>query len=277
MRKGWALLLLLYGCSAQPAIPPGSIVSNNPCIDAVLAQIAAPGQIGAVSIYSHDPASASAPLEWAKAFPPLGTGAEDVILARPKLLLTGNLAAGGTNKALAKAGVQFKAFGVPASVEENKDQIREIAKAIGREQAGADLAARISAATKPSKVKAGSAIIWQSGGFVPGKGTLQDEMLKLAGYSNASANYGLQQWSQLPLETLIRNPPDVIFMPVSGSDANGRELAMRRKLLGKVKDRSRIIGFPDSLLFCGGPAIIEAMKVMRAAAVPIPAASGEKG
>jgi iron complex transport system substrate-binding protein len=180
MKTSWPLLLLLSGCSGQPDIAPGGVVSNNPCIDAVLAEIAAPGQIAAVSIYSQDPASASAPLEWARGLPAIGTSAEDVILARPKLLLTGNLSASGTNAVLAKAGVRFQAFGVPVSVAENIAQVRAIAASIGRRAAGERLAGRIEDAVKPSpslspegnRDKA-SAIIWQSGGFVAGQGTLK--------------------------------------------------------------------------------------------------------
>ena len=47
MRLAWLLLAVfaLAGCTRQPAIAPHGIVSNNPCIDAVLAEIALPGQV----------------------------------------------------------------------------------------------------------------------------------------------------------------------------------------------------------------------------------------
>jgi iron complex transport system substrate-binding protein len=265
-KPSWPLLLLLSGCSGQPAIAPGGVVSNNPCIDAVLAEIAAPGQIAAVSVYSHDASAASAPLDWARGIPAIGTSAEDVILARPKLLLTGNLSVSGTNAVLAKAGVRLEAFGVPVSVAENVAQVRAIAAAIGRRGAGEDLVRQIDRAAVPSGNigPRPSAIIWQAGGFVAGQGTLQDELLSRAGFTNASAKYGLNQWSQLPLESLVRNPPDVIFMPVKAGGDEGRELAMRTRLLGYVP-KTRVVDFPDRLLFCGGPTIIAAMDVMRSA------------
>ena len=118
----------MAGCSAQSAIPPGQIVSNNPCIDAILAEVAAPGQIAAVSVWSHDPASASAPLDWARRLPALGTSAEEIIAARPRLVLTGNLASSGVNAALARAEVKTVAFGVPATLAETMDQVRAVAK-----------------------------------------------------------------------------------------------------------------------------------------------------
>jgi iron complex transport system substrate-binding protein len=297
------LAMTVAGCSTQPPIPPGGIVSNNPCIDAILAEVAAPGQIAAVSAYSHDPDSGSAPIIWARKLPALGTSAEEIIAAKPKLLLTGNFSAGGTNAALAKAGVTLIGFGVPATVEESVAQVRAVAKAIGRAEAGERLAARIEEAitqncfqrtARPELVEGSyfpnsgrqetkttlrqaqgercdwpvgdkylSAIIWQGGGFVAGKGTLQDELLTRTGYTNASDQYGLRQWDILPAETLLRNPPDVIFMPATASGEEGRGLSARVKLLRHVKGKARVVTFPDKLLFCGGPTIVEAMAVLR--------------
>jgi iron complex transport system substrate-binding protein len=268
MKMLWPLLLLLGGCSGQPAIAPGGIVSNNPCIDGVLAQIAAPDQIAAVSVYSHDPDGGSAPLEWTRARPAIGMSAEEVIAAKPRMLLTGNLASSGTNAALARAGVKLKTFGVPATVDENIAQVRDIAQAIDRTAQGDVLVTQIIAAAAQKPSRGQSAIIWQSGGFVAGKGTLQDELLSRAGYRNASSAYGLKQWEQLPLETLIRNPPDVIFMPFAGNGDAARELAVRQKLLRHLGGRTQAVGFPDKLLFCGGPTILEVMRVLGGAKNP---------
>ncbi len=264
--RGAALLacLSLASCSAAPAIPPHGIVSNNPCIDAVLAEIAGPGQIAAVSIYSHNPESASAPLAWAKAIPAIGTSAEELVSAQPRLVLTGNLASSGTNAALARAGIHPVAVGVPVNVEDSKKQVMQIADAIGRQGAGKALTQRIDEATRPiSEPKTVSAIIWQNGDFVPGKGTLQDELLGRAGFTNASALYGLGGWDVLPLEVLIRKPPQVIFMPVAAKGQDARNLATRKKLLKHLGGKVRVVPFPDRLLFCGGPTIVTVMDIFR--------------
>ncbi len=251
MRAFWPMLFILSGCSSGPDIKPGGIVSNNPCIDAILAEVAAPEQIAAVSSYSHNSESGSAPLDWARQHPALGVSAEEIIGAKPRLVLTGNLASTGTNNALLRAGVKTVTLGVPATVDDNIAQVRTIAKAINRVQAGEDLVQRIQVATQPSPQKQ-SAIIWQSGGFVAGEGTVQDDLLARAGFRNASHIYGLKQWDILPLEHLIRQPPDVIFT------------AKPHPVFARLKS-TRIINFPDRLLFCGGPTLIEAMHVMKGA------------
>ena len=156
----WALpFFLLAGCSQPAAIAPGRIVSNNPCIDAILAEIADPAQIGAVSAWSHSAQSGSAPLDWARRFPAVGTSAEEVIAAKPALVLTGNLAGSGTNLALTRAGLKVESIGVPATLAESRAQIVQIANAIGRQRQGQFLLAKIDAATEPATPRQ-SAIIW---------------------------------------------------------------------------------------------------------------------
>ena len=275
MKRLWPLLLLLGGCSGQSAIAPGGIVSNNPCIDAILAEIAAPGQVAAVSIYSHDADSASAPLSWARQYPALGTGAEDILADKPRLVLTGNLASSGTNAALAKAGIKVVAVGVAATLEEDVAQVRQIAKAIGRVEAGESLVARMMTSQDDSKSasppdQAPTALIWQNGGFVAGTGTLQDQLLRRHGFRNASASFGLQSWGVLPLESLIRNPPQIIFMPVTQQGEADRELASRQKLLKHLGSKTKIIAFRDQLLFCGGPTVIKVAQIFEDARKAVP-------
>ncbi len=267
MRFGWCLLWVfaLAGCASQPVIAPHGVVSNNPCIDAVLADIAMPGQVTAVSIYSHDPDSASAPLKWARQLPAIGISAEELLLARPKMVLTGNLASSGTNAVLARAGIQTLALGVAPTIADDMQQIRTIAAALGRDDAGEALISdiQLSLPSTPFSGPSVSAIIWQNGGFVAGKGTLQDELLARHGFRNASAQYGLSSWGILPLETLLRNPPQVIFMPTHKSGSDARDMRARQKLLAYLGGRTRIIEFPDRLLFCGGPTIIKVSAILK--------------
>lgn len=267
MRFGWCLLWVfaLAGCASQPVIAPHGVVSNNPCIDAVLADIAMPGQVTAVSIYSHDPDSASAPLKWARQLPAIGISAEELLLARPKMVLTGNLASSGTNAVLARAGIQTLALGVAPTIADDMQQIRTIAAVLGRGDAGEALISDIQLSL-PSTQFSGpsvSAIIWQNGGFVAGKGTLQDELLARHGFRNASAQYGLSSWGILPLETLLRNPPQVIFMPTHQRGSDARDMRAWQKLLAYLGGRTRIIEFPDRLLFCGGPTIIKVSAILK--------------
>ena len=84
---GWAVA----GCA--PAAAPGGrshgpkIVSLNPCSDAVLAEVADPAQILAISHYSHDPRASSMPLDQARRFRSTGGTVEEVIALKPDVVV----------------------------------------------------------------------------------------------------------------------------------------------------------------------------------------------
>ena len=119
---GWCIfpIFALAGCASQPVIAPNGVVSNNPCIDAVLAEIALPGQVTAISSYSHDPDSASSarPVE-SKSKPPnamKGRAVQTSVINRsvnaPISQFMISLAANGFG-----AMLMTKAVSAPASVE----------------------------------------------------------------------------------------------------------------------------------------------------------------
>jgi iron complex transport system substrate-binding protein len=158
-------------------------------------------------------------------------------------------------------------FGLANNIEASKQHVREIAEAIGRDEAGEKLNADIDAALPnlPHSKAAISALIWQSDGFVAGEGTLQDDLLHRTGFHNMSRDYGLKNWDHLPLEKMLIKPPKIVFMPQSASGDDGRALYARRQVLRHLKGQTRIVSFPDQLLFCGGPTIIAAAHILNTA------------
>ena len=60
--------LALVGCAPVPSHSGFRVVSINPCVDAVLREVADPAQILAISDYSQDPRVTSVPLDWARRF-----------------------------------------------------------------------------------------------------------------------------------------------------------------------------------------------------------------
>ena len=95
-----ALLAMLTACTQTPARPLGhqvrTIVSLNPCSDAILAEVTAPGQLLAISHYSADPRSRSMDAAKARQYPVTGGTLEEVIALRPDVVVDGTFVAPAT-------------------------------------------------------------------------------------------------------------------------------------------------------------------------------------
>jgi iron complex transport system substrate-binding protein len=270
-----ASLALLAGCggadgrvASKAEGPPQRIVSMNPCVDAVLMQIADPAQIAAISHYSQDPRATSIPLERALHYPAISDSAEDVIGERPDLVIAGSHVSIQTIAALRRLGIPLMQLTVPESVAENKAQITQIATRIGRTRAGEALNARIDAAMTATRWNAAPipALIWQGSGLVPGKNTLADELMAHTGFHNISADMGLKKWDILPLEGLLTHPPTVLLAGRAdmGAGSGDGNRMLTHPALVKAGKRINIAQYPSNLLHCGGPVIIRSVERLAA-------------
>ena len=250
---------LLLG--AAPARAP-RVVSINPCLDAMLMQVADPAQIAAVSHYSHDPRATSVPLAWAMRFPATSGTAEEVVALRPDLVVASGHVAPATVAALTRMHIRLQQFTLPDSIAESAQQVRDLAAIVGHPARGAALAGRITAAARPDGAPPVPALIFGPGGLVPGAGTLPDEMLRRAGFRNASAGYGLKRWDVLPLEYLLADPPRVVLSVAAAQGAGER--MERHRALRRLGTRITIAQFAGRLMNCGGPTIIDALARLRA-------------
>ena len=256
------LALALAGCTAAPAREAGSrrdlptVVSLNPCTDAILAEVADPAQILAISAYSHDPASSSMDLATARRFAAVSGTVEEVLALRPDLVIGTTFTPPATVAALRRLGLRFEPVGIAATMEQSEAQIRHLAALTGQRQRGEALVGRIEAALAANRAPAGppvEALVWQSGGIVAGEGTLIVDLLRHTGFANAAAARGLGQADALPLEQLLADPPQLVFAASHGEGNEDRMLA--HPALARLPDLRRAPLNP-ALLWCGGPTIV---------------------
>jgi iron complex transport system substrate-binding protein len=267
MVKGWASLiaLALAGCTAAPAREaapvrpaPQRIVSLNPCTDAILAEVADPAQIAALSSYSSDPAGSSMDLALARRFPAVDGTMEEVIALRPDLVVGSTFISPAARSAYARLGLRYEGFGITPRVADSVAQIREIAALTGHPERGEALVRRIEATLAANAAPAGAAVpavVWQSGGIVPGADTLISELLARTGFVNAAAAQGMHQADVLGLERMLAAPPRVIF--AAGNPAANEDRMLAHPALGSLKQTRRVPISP-ALLWCGGPTIMRA-------------------
>ncbi|MDE2561374.1 MAG: ABC transporter substrate-binding protein [Sphingomonadales bacterium] len=256
-------MLILAGCA--PASPPQAarvhptIVSLNPCSDAVLTAVADPGQILAISAWSQDPASSSMDVATARRFRATGGTVEEVLALRPDVVVAGSFLAPATRAAFARLGVRVESVGIAHSVAESEAQVRDLARIAGHPQRGeamvAGIEAALAAAAPPPGAAPIPALMWEGGGMVPGDDTLVADLMRRTGFASVSDAMGRHQADKLPLEQVLAHPPRVIF---AAGDAQGNEDRMLRHPTLSVLRGTMRAAFSPSLLFCGGPTIARA-------------------
>ena len=265
MKKAGVLLALLLGaCSpVQAGRAPASslprIVSLNPCTDAILAEVADPGQILAISAWSHDPASSSMDLAQARRFRATNGTVEEVLALRPDLIVGGTFTPPATRSAYARLGLRLEEVGIAATVEDSLAQVRHLAALAGHPERGEALVARIMQALAKSAPPQGArpvqTVLWEPGGIVPGDNTLVADVMRRAGLANFTAGRGMRQADYLPLERLLADPPELVL--TAGNPRAEENRLLGHPALARLKQTRREAVDP-SLLYCGGPTIIRA-------------------
>lgn len=256
-------VVLLAGCSphAAPIDSKGAptIVSLNPCTDAILAEVAGPDRVLALSHYSRDPRASSMDVARAQQFGVTGGAVEEVLALKPDLVVASTFMPPATRAGLEDLGIRVETFGIASSVADSDVQIRRLAALAGNPKGGEALVAKIEGALGAAAPPKGSApistVLWQPSGIVPGEGALISELLRRAGFTSHSAAIGMGQADYLGLEQVIANPPHLLLVA-------GQERSQLHPALDALPDMRRA-AFDPGLLYCGGPTIIRAMRRLR--------------
>lgn len=262
----WVLLLAWLATGAcAPAPMPASqsrtahptFVSLNPCTDAILAEVADPDQVLALSHYSLEPASSSMDIGRARRFGSVSGSVEEVVALHPDVIVSGNYESPAAVAAYRRLGYRFEPLPIASSIAESKAQVMYLAGLAGHPERGRALNARIDAALAAARPQLSAhrptALVWQSGGIVPGGDTLIAELLSRTGFVSHSARLGMKQADTMPLEQVLAVPPNVIL--AAGTPGDGEDRMLAHPALGTLRQTVRARLDP-ALLWCGGPTII---------------------
>ncbi len=259
LRGGAAVLwaIGLAACSSAPAPPRAArsqptIVSLNPCTDAILAEVTAPGQLLALSPYSRDPAQSSMDVALARRLP-VAAGVEEVAALHPDLVVSSSFDSPSSVAAYRRLGLADEGVPIASTVADSIAQVRHLATMAGHVDKGEALVRRIEASLAlPQDGPPVAALVWEGGGMVAGGDTLVAELLAQTGFANAASARGLRQADVLPLEQMLADPPRVIL--VAGNARAQEDRMLRHPALAALKDTRRFRLDP-ALLYCGGPTI----------------------
>jgi iron complex transport system substrate-binding protein len=264
-----ATILLTVAASGAPGAPkpvkPMRIVSLNACADQYLIALADKDQIAALTQFARDP-SLSYYAERAKAYPVSQGQAEAVLALHPDLVIASPYHR-ADSLALLKGRVRIINLMPAGSFEGVVKETRAIAAAIGQPERGealvASMQARVDAAGRRPPL--GIAAHYQRGGFVTGPGSLMDDLMTRAGFTNL-ARRG-QTLGQMSLEQIVYARPDyLIFTDGARPDQDEGSLSLQHPALAAAVPLARQLHIPSSMTVCGGPAYPEALERLQAEA-----------
>lgn len=260
-------LACLAGASAARA-EPRRIVSMNLCTDQMALLLAGPERIASISFLGADPAES--PLADLAAGIAINHGlAEEVIAAKPDLVLAGRYTTGFAKAMLRRLGYPVLEIESPETIGGIRETLTALGAALGAEQRAAELLAdmdqRLAAVAAPAG-RYGSAIIFDANGFTVGRPGLADEVMSLTGLVNKAPDLGIGAYGQVPLETMLAIRPDriiyLIYRPGVPSIANA---TMEHPALKHGLGRRKTLSIPGRLLTCGTPMVAEAAERLAAA------------
>ncbi len=276
-RRLWLLPLLLtfaHLSAAASAPTPARVASTNLCTDQLLVMLAEPEQIISLSQLATNP-DYSFVAHQARAYPGNRGRAEELLGREPDLILVSSHTPRLTRARLLEQGMRLEALPAASDIGEIRQNLRRMGRWLGRQGRAeamiATLERRLAEVAEQSPRGRPSALFLQPNGYTSGRGTLQDEALRLAGWRNLATEAGIQGYAPIDLERLITLAPDAIFTSTSASKRNA--LALRildHPALRKVAHGDALRQVDYRYWICGGPMLAEAVEQLARARRQLP-------
>lgn len=267
-----ALAGLVLAWAGTALAQPKRIVSLNLCADELLVRLADREQIASVTWLARDPRNST--VAAAAAHLPVNHGlAEEVAAARPDLVLAGRHTARTSAALLRRLGMTVVEIDVPRSLDDVRAQIRAVAAAVGHPARGEAMVAALDRDLAAVSVSASDAraLVLRPAGATAGPGSLVDAILERAGLRNVAVELALDDYGQIPLETVVMTGTEVLIVDGEvGSPSLAAEI-LRHPVIGRLAGRVRLVPVPARLWACGGPQVADAVRVIAAAVAPDPA------
>ena len=234
------------------------VVSLNVCTDQFVMLIADDSQIVSLSEISTDILSSAMAAEASK-YHQNNSGAEEVYLLQPDIVLAGIYTAKATVNMLESLGIRVEKFEPANTVEQIIGNIKRTGQLLGHTDRANTLVRNFE--SKLAELTMGinnrpRAALYYANGYTTGKNTLAGQILDLAGFSNIASEVGIHWGGTLPLELLIISKPDVIITGTTYPGSSRSEEILKHPALKPL----RHVSSTDANWVCGTPHILKAIE-----------------
>ena len=271
MRWRLKLLVAMMGL----ALPVGGasaanlprLVSMNVCTDQLVLTLADPEQILGLSRFSRDGWQSKA--GDLSRYPVLSGGAEDVLLIRPDIVVASAFDKRSTRELLKAKGLRLAELTVPRTLEEARQQIREVGDIIGHpDRATAEIArldAALARARRAVSERHYRVLPLSRRGWVAGSDSFVGSLLGETGLRSAAGDLGFAFGGFASLEAIVKLRPDFIVVSQAGDTArdDGQAFLLHPALERFYPPQKRIV-IPERMTECGGVLLADALDALTA-------------
>lgn len=255
-----ALYIVLYflGISISATANTPSVVSLNVCTDQFVMLIADDSQIVSLSEISTDILSSAMAAEASK-YHQNNSGAEEVYLLQPDIVLAGIYTAKATVNMLESLGIRVEKFEPANTVEQIIGNIKRTGQLLGHTARANTLVTKFESRLEELTMGINNrprAALYYANGYTTGKNTLAGQILDLAGFSNIASEVDIHWGGTLPLELLITSKPDVIITGTTYPGSSRSEEILKHPALKPL----RHVSSTDANWVCGTPHILKAIE-----------------
>lgn len=204
----------LFGFAASVAEAKPRVASINVCTDQLLLALADDDQIASLSAAAKSPrASFHVDRAMALGAPENRATVEEALLLRPDMVFLGAWDAPARD-ALHRFGVRVESFDDPRTLDDVAAQIRRAGELLDQPERAAAAVARLDAARARAaahRLRGKRAVVFYTGGYTYGSGSLMHDMLGAFGLVNIAAEAGVEGVGRIDIETLVGDRPDIIL------------------------------------------------------------------
>lgn len=206
----------------SPAVPQ-KIASLNICIDQLLWELVAHERLVSLSYLTANPAWS--PIAKQVQGMPLNHGlAEEIVPLHPDVIFAGEFDAPNAIELLQKLGKRVERLPLPRKLGDINEQILQLANMVGAQEKAQHMVEKINTEIAGLQMaNAGktplTAFWYSSNGVVIGDGTLEHELMQLAGLRNLAAERGMFGFNQLDLELLLSAKPQILIIEESQDES----------------------------------------------------------
>jgi len=257
--------MLAATASQTPAANLPRIVSMNVCSDQLLLSLADPEQILGLSRFSRD--------AWVsgdtRRYPKLSGGAEDVLVLKPDIVVASLFDKRSTRELLKAKGLHLAELSVPRTLDEVKDQIRELGDITGHRERATQQIAQLDAALARARQAVADrhyrVLPLSRRGWVAGSDGFVGALLAETGLFNAAGDLGFSFGGFASLEAIVSLKPDLLLVSQAGDVArdDGQAFLLHPALERLYPAEKRIV-IPERLTECGGVMLADALDALTA-------------